>query len=133
VAITNGDDQRVPVDIAGGAVTVTASNVGINNADANAVPVRNQALDTIVDHSPSAINTGAAQLLVNDSTYRLLRIRNASNTQVIALGGAAVTLANAAIILQPGDTWEETAAAGAPWYATSDANGADVRVMAVKP
>jgi hypothetical protein len=133
VTVDNDAANRVPVDLAGGTVNVTATNVGINNTDANAVPVRDQALGTIVDHAPAVINTGLAQLLVNDPTFRRLRIRNASATAVIALGGSAVTLANAAIVLQPGDVWLEDDVAGAPWYAISDTNGADVRVMGLKP
>jgi hypothetical protein len=41
-------------------------------------------------------------------------------------------MANAALILEPGDTWAEDDAAGAAWYAVSDIAGADVRVMGVK-
>jgi hypothetical protein len=50
----------------------------------------------------------------------------------VAIGGAAVTMANAAIILRPGDIWVEDDAPGAAWYAVADTAGADVRVMGVK-
>jgi hypothetical protein len=132
VSILNAADERVPVDLAGGVVNVTATNVGISNTNANPVPVRSQTLNTLVDHLPAVINTGAAQLLINDATLQRLRIRNAHATALLALGGPAVTLANAAIVLQPGDSWLEDDAAGAAWYATSDTNGTDVRVMGVK-
>lgn len=124
--------ERLPVDLAGGNVSVTATNVGISNTNANAVPVKSQALGTIVDHDPAIIGTGAAQLLINDATFRRLRVRNAHASAVVALGGAAVTLANAAIVLQPGDIWAEDDAAGAAWYAVSDTPGADVRVVGIK-
>jgi hypothetical protein len=124
--------QRLPVDLAGGTVNVTATNVGINNTNAGAIPVKSQALTTIVDHDPAVIGTGAAQLLISDATFRRLRVRNAHATAVVALGGSAVTLANAAIVLQPGDIWAEDDAAGAAWYAVSDTAGADVRVVGIK-
>lgn len=124
--------QRLPVDLAGGTVTVTADNVGINNTDANAVPTRRQALATFVHKNPVVINTGAAQALVSDATLRRVCIRNASASASVAIGGAAVTIANAAILLGPGDVWTDEESAGAAWYATSDQNGADVRVMGVK-
>ena len=132
VVVTNTVAERVPVDVGGAVIEVTATNVGINNDNANAIPVQQQALATIVHLAPATINTGAAQALVNDATYKRLRIKNASDTQTIAIGGAGVTLANGAIILAPGDMWEEGDAAGAAWYAVADADGADVRVMGVK-
>lgn len=144
VAVANSPDQRVPVDLAGGTVTVSASNVGINNTPENPVPVavknddtnplvvRQQPLATLVDHVAATINAGAAQLLVSDPTFKRLRVRNASAAAIIAIGGTSVSIANAAILLQPGDMWCEDDAAGAAWYAVSDVGGADVRVMGVK-
>jgi hypothetical protein len=133
VVVNNDAASPIPVAIgAGSTVNVTADNVGINNSNANAVPVKNQALAVIVDHAPAVINTGAAQLLVNDATLRRLRVRNAHATALVFLGGAGVTPANAAILLQPGDIWVEDDAAGASWYAVSDTNGADVRVTGLK-
>jgi hypothetical protein len=133
VQVTNGPDVRVPVDIAGGTVTVTADNVGINNTDDLAIPVRHQSLKTIVDHAPVVINTGAAQSLINDATFAKLRIRNADDVAMVAIGGIGVTLANATILLPPGAVWVEDDAAGAAWYAVSDTDGADVRVIGMKP
>lgn len=124
--------ERLPVDIGGGTVTVTADNVGINNNDAAAVPVRNQALTVIVHNPAKVINTGAAQALVSDATLKRLRIANEHVSATVAIGGAGVTLANAAILLSPGDMWSEDDAAGAAWFAVSDTDGADVRVMGMK-
>jgi hypothetical protein len=73
-----------------------------------------------------------ATLLVSDATFERLHIRNASDTQNIALGGADVTFDNAAVILAPGDSMVEDQAAGAAWHAIADAAGANVRVMGVK-
>jgi hypothetical protein len=132
IIVTNGGDQRVPVDMAGGTVNVNATNVGINNNDAQAVPTRAGALTTILHAVPAAINTGAAQALPADPTWKRLHITNQSPTAIIYIGASSVTAANAAIKLGPGESWVEDAAAGVTWYATSDTNGADVRVMGVK-
>lgn len=132
VSITNDQGSRVPVDLAGGVVNVNATNVGINNDDENAVPVRTQALSTIVDGAPVQVNSGQALMIVSDPTLRRLRIRNASDSARVALGGPGVTLAGAAIVLQPGDIWMEDDAPGAAWYAVSDTNGAAVCVTGVK-
>lgn len=136
--VTNSDANAIPIKQKVGAVFT----VHVDNLDAAAVPVqqkigtvfntKNEALTTIVDHAAAVINTGAAQLLISDATYRRLRIRNASLTQTVAIGGAAVTMASGAIILLPGDTWIEDDAAGVAWYATSDIAAADVRVMGLK-
>lgn len=132
VNIGNGTAQRVPVDLSGGNVQVTASNVGINNTDAAPVPVRSAALSNIVTIAPAVVGTGAAAKVVGDATLRRLRFHNASSTAVVVLGASDVTLANAAIRLFPGDTWFEDDAAGATWYATSDTAGADLRMGGFK-
>lgn len=133
VSIVNDQGSRVPVDLAGGTVNVTADNVGISNADDKPVPVKNQALSTLVDNAAVVVNTGAAQMVLAQPTYRRVRFKNAHATAKIALGGAGVTMAKAAIILEPGDVWVEDDAAGATWYAVSDTNGADLRILGVKP
>lgn len=132
VSVLNGPDSRVPVDVAGGVVNVTADNVGVSNTDANPVPVKLQAFANLVHLPAVAVNTGAAQAVVADATLKRLRLRNESSTARIAVGGAGVTMANAAIILEPGDTFIESDAAGASWFAVSDTNGASLRVMGVK-
>jgi hypothetical protein len=132
VSILNGGDERVPVDMAGGTITVTAENVGINNTDVNPVPVRSARSAQIVNKPAAVVNTGVAQAVVSDATLAGLRFRNASASAVVWLGGAGLTPETAAIELRPGDMWTETEAPGAAWYAVSDTNGADVRVQGVK-
>lgn len=132
IPIRTKDGERIDVNIDGGTVNVTADNVGINNANAAAIPTKKQALGTIVDFSVASIDTGAAQLLVSDATLRVLRITNASNTATVAIGGAALTLANATILLLPGEGWSEDDAPGAAWYAVSTEDDADVRIQGLK-
>jgi hypothetical protein len=124
--------MRVPVDLNGGNVNVNAVNVGINNTDATAVPVRKRALSTLVNPNEAAVGLAAASVIA-DATLQSVRFRNASDTAVIGLGGVNVTMANAAVILQPGDIWTEDDAAGANWYAVADAAGAKLRIMGIKP
>lgn len=139
VNITNPEPIPVLFD---GTVTPVLGVVTVDNTSGEAIPIAQVAgatftvqaekLANIVDHGAVVINTGAAQLLISDATYKRLRVRNASAAARVAIGGAAVTLANAAIILEPGDMWTEDDAASAAWYAVSDIAGADVRVMGVK-
>jgi hypothetical protein len=130
VSVSNGVDQRVPVDLAGGTVTVSADNVGINNTDANAVPVVQKAntkfativyqAQAVTDVAAVAVTAVRAALVAADANRRGLRIRNVG-ANAVAIGGAALTYAGAAVILQPGETWNESEAPGAAWYCVCDA------------
>jgi hypothetical protein len=131
LTIANDGTQRVPVDLAGGNVNVNAVNVGINNTNAQAVPVKKQALTALV-HQPSTAVGVAATALTADATLRKVIFRNNHATATVGLGGAGVTLANAAIVLQPGDSWEETDAAGAAWFGVSDTANTGVTAMGVR-
>lgn len=133
--------QRLAVDIAGGTVNLTATNVAINNADAAAIPIRQRAADVfavaeklctnVVDFDPASIGT-ARLLLVSDNTLKRLRVRNGHATARVALGGAALTMANAVVVIEPGDVWVEDAAPGAAWYAISDTAATPVNVQGLK-
>jgi plastocyanin len=127
--------ERIPVDIGGGTVQVTADNVRINNTDANAVPVTQKAgasftveqkagvefktrdylASVVTDYDPVAVNAASMMLLVAAVARRGLRIRNAGDNPV-AIGGAGVSFANAVILIQPGETWNENEAPGAEWH-----------------
>lgn len=141
VVVGNDPQTRVPVDISGGTVEVTASNVAINNDDSKAIPTRQKAGDVfamrlvrstnIVDGAPVVV--GVARVKVSgDNTLQVARFRNASATARIALGGAGVTMDNAVIVLEPGDIWKETDAPGADWYAVSDKADGSMLVQGVK-
>lgn len=144
IFISSTDVQMVPDDVrirsnAGDPVFVSFSqqivplgSVTVNNTNAQAVPVRPQTLATLVDYPAKVVNTGEAVSLVSDAALRRLVVTNASVSAWVAIGGAGVTMANAAIVLMPGDIWTEDDAAGAAWYAISDENAAEVRIMGVK-
>jgi hypothetical protein len=120
VFVNNDPDNPVPVSIADTVIEMTATNVGINNN-----------LTTITDFAPVAIGTVTAPL-VSDATQKRLRIRNSHATAMLGVGGAGVTLANAAIQISPGDVWIEDDAPGAAWYAVSDTAGTVVQIQGIK-
>ena len=120
VSIMNSTSNPVPVSIKEGSVNVTASNVGINND-----------LKTISDLPVVIVGTARAGL-VGDPTQKRLRIRNGHASAIVAIGGAGVTLANAAVRLLPGDLWIEDDAPGATWYAVSDTADTNVQIQGMK-
>lgn len=126
--ISNSASNPVNVLFAG---TVAPVLGNITNNNAAAIPVQKQQLATL--SHPAAVSVGVAAVVVsNDATLKRLRIRNNHPSARVCLGGATVTVANAAIVLEPGDVWDESDAAGAAWYAVSDTAATDVRVMGVK-
>ena len=125
VIIGNGDFND---DNTANLVTITATAV----TNAAALPVQKQALSTLTDMAPVTIGTGTAQALVSDPTQRILRIRNASTSAILYIGGADLTITNAVIALNPGDMWIEEEAAGAAWYAISDTAGTIVKIQGLK-
>lgn len=118
VPIRMPDGVRLPVDLAGGTVTVNASSVELKQ------------LTTLVS-KPSANVMKAAAQVMSDATLKRLMFRNASSTAQIALGGAGVTL-DSPIILTPGDIYVESDAAGVAWYAISDEDNAKLTMMGMK-
>jgi hypothetical protein len=133
VSILNDAAHRVPVDLSGGTVTVTADNVGVNNDESKPIPVRVAPLAGLVHLAPVAVGVAVAALPVaaaNAKAWRKLHMRNESADATIAVGGAGVTMANATILIGPGETWIEDDAAGAAWYAVAS-KATELRMMAV--
>lgn len=145
------------VEVSG--VELTATNVGINNTAANPVPVSlvsepgaplavsapaaaplatlPNLAQTPATVTPVAIaaNTTGTALLAADATRRAVRFYNPQGSAgpVAIVPAAADTFANAAIVLYPGDFWNESEAPGAAWYAsTPNATGATVNLQTVK-
>jgi hypothetical protein len=100
----------------------------LNNDDAHAVPVTPQSAalwsvqdkkaGTVTDIAPVAVDDGTVtvkQIVAADVTRRGLRLRNAG-LNPFALVSATGTYANAAVIIQPGEIWNENEAPGAAWY-----------------
>lgn len=121
-----------PLDVLfAGTVEPVLGVVTVDNTNAEAVPVQQQALTVIDDKAPVTVGV-AATALVSDATLKRLRIRNSHATAIIAIGGAGVTLANGAVQLEPGDMFVEEDAAGAAWYAISDTADTIVQVQGLK-
>lgn len=140
LAVTNSEDNPIPVAFAG-TVSPVLGVVTVDNTSGEAIPIAQVAgttftteakpLGSLVNPAPVVVGL-AATALIADATLKRLRIRNGHATAIVALGGAGVTLANAAIQLLPGDVWLEKDAAGAAWFAVSDTVGTPVQVNGVK-
>lgn len=110
---------------------INIGDVRVNNTNAQAIPVQKQALSVIVDGAVVPIGSVRAAL-VSDATLKILRIRNGDVNGTLYLGGAGVTALNAAVVLAPGDMWEEQSAAGAAWFAVSDGPTISVKIQGIK-
>jgi hypothetical protein len=118
VSILNAADNRVPVDLAGGTVQVTAGQVDL------------KPLTTLVDKPAANVMQVAAQVMA-DATLRRIAFRNASASAQVALGGAGVSL-DSPITLGPGDIYFADDAAGATWYAIADQDNVKLSMMGMK-
>ncbi|MBA9942162.1 hypothetical protein [Burkholderia cepacia] len=141
VAIVSEPGSPFPVTVTGtvnvSGATLTATNVGINNTDANPVPVTTATSQTpaTVAPVPVAANATGTTLLAADATRRAVRFYAPStNAGPVAIVPAATdAYASAAIVLNPGDFWNETEAPGAAWYAsTPTATGGTINLQTVK-
>lgn len=125
-------------------VTLTATNVGINNTNANPVPVSLHASDdttaipvqvqppasTPTDISPVTVGTGSTVLVAANASRKGLRVYNAGTGKLAIIAATGTTFANAALVLNPGDSWNETDAPQAAWWAISDV-GTTANIQAV--
>jgi hypothetical protein len=129
--ISNSVANPVNVLFAGTVAPVVGT---ISNTDAQAVPVIQKAghifqveqatevdvrpyLATVVTNvAPVAVTAAATVMLALGATRRSVRFKNVG-VNPVAIGGAAVVFANAAVLIQPGETWVESDAPGAAWYA----------------
>ncbi len=134
VTIDNTDAEALPVKPQVGAVFENR----IVNTDAQAVPVTQKAghvfqveqaseVDTrsykaltVTNVAPVAVTAVAGALTAGNPARRGLRVKNVG-ADVVALGGAGIVFANAVVLIQPGETWNESEAPGAVWYCICDA------------
>lgn len=128
----NSAGNPLAVTLEGSTVNLTATNVGINNTSANPVPVTLvsepgapfqvqpvPSSSAATDIAPLAVTVAGVELIAA-GTRKGLRIRNSGTGQLGLTAASATTFAQAAIVLQPGDMWNETDAPQATWYAISD-------------
>ncbi|EIJ47584.1 hypothetical protein GWL_18250 [Herbaspirillum sp. GW103] len=138
VKVTNADADAVPVAQKAGAVFTVAPAAGaaldvtVKNTDDTAVPTRNQSLLNILEYVVNMPTANTKAQLRSDPTNRKIRFRNTHATAMVALGSTNVTLANATILLGPGDVHFEDDAAGATWYGISDTANVQVNMQVLK-
>jgi|GEM_PF-5031834 len=135
VIIGDGEfhDSAINATIAGAVQVTNTVTTTVGNTNAQAIPTQMQALATITDEAAVTITTAnTIQPLISDPTQRILRIRNGNATGNLYIGSSTLTIANAAIVLAPGDLWIEQEAAGAAWYAISDTAGMIVQIQGLK-
>ena len=132
--VTNTNAEAVPVV----QKTGTSFAVVLGNTDAQAVPVvqktgtvftveqatevdtRSYLATVVANEAPVPVTAVAAVFLPASATRRGFRVKNVLESP-IAIGGAGLTFANAAVLIQPGETWLESEAPGAAWSAICDA------------
>lgn len=128
VLVTNTDAEPVPVRTPVGAplevnfagtVAPVLGDVTVINTTAEAIPVIENFASTVTNGAPVAVTDVAGVLIAASAARRGLRIKNVGANPV-AIGGAGVVYANAAVLIQAGETWNENEAPGAAWYCICD-------------
>ncbi|SEC35791.1 hypothetical protein SAMN02787142_1251 [Burkholderia sp. WP9] len=109
VSLVSEPGAPVAVNVVSGTINMTATNVGI-------VPSGSASADV----APVAVGTSGALLIAAAAGRKRLMIRNAGAGQLALTTAAGTTFANAAVVLQPGDVWQERDAPQIAWYAVSD-------------
>lgn len=136
VGISNTAANPVPVSLVSepGAPMAVNGTVNIGNALGAPVPTLAQPIATgVTDAAPVAVGTTnpSAALVAASGARKGFRVLNAGTGKLAITASAATTLANAALVLNPGDMWDETEAPGAAWFAISDTGTtANVQVIA---
>jgi len=147
VGINNTSANPVPVSITsepGAPFAVTVGNTSgspvpvslVSEPGAPVATVDTKAMTpaTVAPVTVAANATGTA-LLALDATRRGVRFYNPQTSAgpVAITPDGTTAFANAAVVLYPGDFWNETEAPGAAWYAsTPAATGAAVNLQTVK-
>lgn len=116
--ITSDVDQDITYGCSWGEAGITQSETVIRQAST----LNN--LDTATVGTVSDVCKPA-----NASHKRSVFTAGPDNSGLIYLGGPDVSTGNAAIILAAGETWEETGAAAAAWYAVADSADQLLRIM----
>ncbi|MBA9877454.1 MAG: hypothetical protein QM625_22730 [Ralstonia sp.] len=117
-----GSGSASIVSIASSAPDVSLVTVGIDPSQP-AIPVQVQPpASAPTDVNPVAVTGVGAALIAANASRKGLRVRNVGPGKLAITAAAATTFANAAVVLQVGDVWNETDAPQAAWYAVSDSS-----------
>ena len=125
IRINNTAAQAIPVNFAG-TVAPVLGVVTVDNTNAEAIPVlqkpgtvfevRQAKVGAVVNSPPVIVTDVAGQLLVASAARRGARMRNIG-PNTVAIGAVGVVFDDAAVLINPGETWNEDEAPGAEWYA----------------
>lgn len=129
VDITSATAQTVKVLIMDGDGGYDRFIVDINSSIGD-IGVTVAQAGTVTDVAPVTVGVAATALVAASATRKALRFYN-DGAAVIYLGGAAVTTANGAIKVAPGQLWLESDGAAAAWYGISGTAGQSMRVQEV--
>lgn len=115
--------------VIGHVISDAGSVVEVANDVGNPLPVTSAITTVVTDTAAVAATAARSALLALNAARRMFRVRNAGPDPV-AIGGAAVTFAEAAIVLQANDLWIESDAPGAAWSCICDAGKtASVKIL----
>lgn len=112
-------DNPLPVNFAG-TVNPVLGSVGVTNDENTPIPAKHYQAKTVSDLPAVAVTSARVAIVAAASTRRGIRIKNAGLSPV-AIGGDTVDYAAACVQIMPGETWNESEAAPAAWYAICDA------------
>lgn len=107
IVIANTVANPVPI-VFTDPVSVVVADVNVTNA---LLDVREKLGATFVDMVPVAIDDAGVQVVAASATRREVRIRNVGANPVALVTAAATAYADAAVLVQPGETWIEATAA----------------------
>lgn len=105
-----------------------ACSFGRGGYDTRSVQIKQGTV--ITDADPVTVAATVTPIMVADGTRKgAVFLADDTNVGRIAIGGAGVTFANAAIILAPGEDYADDNAAAAAWYAIAETAGDLLRVQ----
>ena len=99
---------------------------GVDRSETLTVLAQGSAIGDLDSETVGAVRVKV--LDINLGRKRVIFAADGANTGVIALGGAGVSLLNAALLLSAGDTWVEDSAAVAEFHAVASAAGQVLRM-----
>jgi hypothetical protein len=122
VQVSNTDAQAMPVvQKSGAAFAVTPAAGAIFRVEQETeVDMRPYLAQAVTNVAAAAVTAAASVLLAAAPARRGFRVRNVG-ANAVALGGAGLTFAGAAVVIQPGETWNENEAPAAAWSVICDA------------
>lgn len=110
-------------------VAIAQSDIDFNQISGS-IEANTKQSNFVGDLSKQTLNsTSETQIIVASTVYkRLIFTADKENLGSIYIGGSDVSKENAAIILEPGDSYIETIACASNFYAIADSDGDKIRI-----